>query len=277
MITRVVPISDTHSGLRVSLMLKKWVTGEGDQAITHKPNRTQKWVHKLWQKKHDIVFDGTADEVVLALMGDAIHGHNRVNEVWTTSLFSQADHYIECLLPWVNKASETYSIAGTRWHVDIGGDNIEDYIARELGVYRKKSFDKMEVEIDGVRFMLQHKGPKPGTRAWTRENSMLYMLRSIAFRNMQRGTEPADVYLWGHFHEYLPGVATVELPGGFKEIRGYVLPSWCTPNEYALSNVKDLELADVGGIYFDIVDGVLQEPTLMFERFDAVPRVKHGS
>lgn len=275
MISRVVPISDVHSGLMVGLMPPKVIEYEGTQFERMiRQGKTQKWLWKKWTKAHDQIFDGTADEVIVFLMGDAVHGLKDGAGIWTGSLKTQKDAFIESHLIWTNKASASYCVRGTRWHV--GDDGIvEDQIAEELGCYKLKSFHKMEVSVQGVRFMLAHKGPKPGSRAWTRPNSMFHTLRDRYFSALRESREPADIYLWGHYHEYVSGFVEAEGPWGTKIIRGYVLPAWCTPNEYALSNVGNLELADVGCVYFDIEDGQVTKYNL-FTRFDAVERVEHG-
>ena len=123
--------------------------------------------------------------------------------------------------------------------------------------------------------MIAHKGPKPGSREWTRRNGMVLMLNDRYMNALRLGREPSDIYLWGHFHEYVPGYIEAEGPWGSKIISGYVLPAWCTPNEYALENVGNLEVSDVGLIYFDVEDGHVTKHDL-FTRFDAVERVKHG-
>ena len=275
MISRVVPIADPHSGLKVGLMPPKVIEAKGTQfQRTLTQGTTQKMLWKKWTAAHDRIFDGTADEVIVIFTGDMVHGIKDATGIYTSSYKTQKDAIVQCVLPWVNKASMSYCVRGTRWHV--GDDGIvEDQIAQELGCYKHHSFHKLEIEIQGVRFMVAHKGPKPGSRAWLKKNSMLLALNDRYFSALQLGTEPSDVYLWGHFHEYVSGYLEVEGPWGSKIISGYVLPAWCTPNEYALENVGNLEIADVGMIYFDIEDGYLTKHDL-FTRYDAVERVKYG-
>jgi hypothetical protein len=133
----------------------------------------------------------------------------------------------------------------------------------------------MEIKVQDVRIMLQHKGPRPGSRQWTKSNSMTLMLRDRHFHALQMGTEPADIYLWAHFHEYVHGSYDADGPWGSKEIHGYVLPAWCSPNEYALQNVQALEFANIGMIYFDI-EGKDFKMHKMYDTVDVVERVNHG-
>lgn len=276
--TRIFPINDAHVGLKVGLMPEHFIEDEGtsyERVVHAEDSRSQKWLFERFAEVCDAVFDGTADEVVVLLMGDEIHGNSEKSssEIWTSSLSSQAMAYIQLVLPAVNKASKTYYIKGTSWHMGVDG-TVEAAIARELGVYKKTPFHKMEVTIDGIRFSLQHKGPKPGTRAWTRDNAMFYMLKDISFRSMQRGDEPADVYLWAHFHEDLGMSYKAAGPWGEKTIVGQVLPAWCMPAEYALSNVKNLEYADVGSVFYDIQNGIVTERKMITKK-DVVERVAH--
>lgn len=275
MISRFAPIADTHCGLNIGLMPPKVIANEGTSwqtAHTHH-NETQKYLWKKLKKAEKTIFKG-ADEVITALMGDGIHGAKDACGIWTASLKVQKDAYIASVLPWVNKSSATYSVMGTKWHV--GDDGIvEQAYAQELGVYKRATFAKMEIKIQGVKIMLQHKGPKPGSRTWTKENSMFIALKDRAIHALKEGTEPADIYLWAHFHEYTSGFYEANGPWGSKIIHGYVLPAWCSPNEYALLNVQALEFADVGMIYFDI-EGRDFEMHKLYDKVDVVERVNHG-
>ena len=233
---------------------------------------SQTWLLNRFNEVVEVVFDGTADEVVTFLMGDEVHGNDEksIPEVWTSSLRDQALAYIELMLPVVNRSSKTYYCKGTDWHMGPDG-TIESMIARELGVYKKTPFHKLEVTIGGVHFMLQHKGPKPGSRAWTRDNAMFYMLKDLAFKAMQAGKEPADIYLWAHFHEDLGMTYKAAGPWGEKTIIGQVLPAWCLPAEYAKKSVTTLQYADIGSVFYDIQDGVVTERKMITKR-DIVER-----
>ena len=275
MISRFAPIADTHCGLNVGLMPSLVIANKGTSWQTdHKPmNKTQKYLLKKFKKAEKIVFKG-AGEVITALMGDAVHGTRDAGGIWTNSLKVQKDAYQSCVLPWVNKSSACYSVQGTKWHV--GEDGIVDQqYAQELGVYKNATFSKMEIKVQGIKIMLQHKGPKPGSREWTKPNSMFHALRDKHFHALRMGKEPADIYMWAHFHEYVHGIYEADGPWGTKEIHGYVLPAWCSPNEYALQNVQALEFANIGMIYFDI-EGSEFKMHKFYDNVDVVERVNHG-
>ena len=274
-VSRFAPIADTHSGLNVGLMPPKVVANEGTSwQTTHRHhNETQKYLWKKFKKAEKKIFKG-ADEVITALMGDAVHGTRDAAGVWNTSLKVQKDAYIACVLPWVNKSSACYSVQGTKFHVGEDGI-VEQQYAQELGVYKRATFSKMEIKVQGVRIMLQHKGPKPGSREWTKPNAMFHTLKNAHFHALRMNTEPADIYLWAHFHEYVHGMYEAEGPWGSKIIHGYVLPAWCSPNEYALQNVQALEFANIGTIYFDI-EGKDFEMHKFYDSVDVVERVNHG-
>lgn len=266
MTKRLIPIADTHSLLKVGLAPPKF---EDRHGVTHHHNKAQKYIWKLWQKVQKQALD-TKDDIVVVLMGDLIHGDRSPEEVTSVSMKDQKDAVVQCILPYTNKAYKSYAIKGTKYHVGEDGI-IEDGIAQELGTHKLKAFDKLEVEIEGFRFMFQHKGPSTGTRAWTKGNVMRAHLRSLAIDAMRQKREPCDYYLWAHFHQYLHECVIVRGPWGEKEIHGYVLPAWCAANEFALAVVKDLELSDIGMIYFDIGETVTCHKA--FERFDNVERV----
>ncbi len=275
MLSRFAPIADTHCGLNVGLMPPKVVANENTswQTIHKHHNKTQEYLYKKFKKAEKQIFKG-ADEVITALMGDAVHGTRDATGVWNTSLKVQKDAYIALVLPWVNKSSACYSVQGTKFHVGEDGI-VEQQYAQELGVYKRATFSKMEIKIQGVKIMLQHKGPKPGSREWIKKNSMAIMLRDKHFHALKHGIEPADIYLWAHFHEYIYDTHVSEGPWGTKIIHGFVLPAWCSPNEYALQNVQALEFANIGMIYFDI-EGDKFEMHKLYDTIDVVERVSHG-
>lgn len=270
---RLVPITDVHAGLKLAPMPPKFVEHPGSiyEAI-HRPNETQRFLNKLMAKALKEAKNGEYDELVVVLLGDEVHGVERGYETWTGSPIAQADAYLEVVRPWLAGAKKVYMVNGTSYHMGEGG-TIEDYIAREVGAYKRQCFHKLELKLGSIKVMLQHKGPSVGTRAWTRENSMFHHLKDMSIQAMQNGREPADLYLYGHFHTYLPGVFKAKGPWGIKRIEGYVLPAWCAPGEYALSNVRNLELADVGMCWFDIEGDTITEHNLIYD-WDAVERVQ---
>jgi hypothetical protein len=244
----------------------------------HLQSPAQKVVWKYWLKGRREIFkmldEGIVDELIVFFMGDVVHGDRKPEEVFASSLRTQCDTFIACVKPFTARASKVYFIRGTKYH--IGEDGIiEDTLAQELGCFGLKSFMKMEVNVQGVRFMLQHKGPRPGSRRWTKGNSMRYFLNDRHIAATQRGTKASDIYLWAHNHEYRREAVEAEYPGNnFHESKGYLLPAWCVANEFALANVGHLELSDIGNIYFIVEDGVAKSYK-QFTRFDNVVRVKH--
>ena len=271
----VVPIADIHSGLKVGLMPPKVV--ERDES-PHLQRPAQKVIWKSWLKRRREIFkmldDGIVDELITFFMGDVIHGNRKPEQVFASSQRTQMDAFVACAKPFTTRSSKAYFLRGTKYH--IGEDGIvEDTLAQELGCFGLKSFIKIEVDVQGVKFMLQHKGPRPGSRRWTKGNSMRYFLKDAHITAAQQGRRASDIYLWAHFHEYRREAVEEEYPGGiFHRAKGYLLPAWCAASEYALVNVGNLELSDLGNVYFIVEDGVAKSYK-QFTRFDNVVRVKH--
>jgi hypothetical protein len=59
-----------------------------------------------------------------------------------------------------------------------------------------------------------------------------------------------------------------------KHIHGYILPALCAANEYAKIAVRNLQLSDIGLVYWDIEGDKVTEH-LAFDRFDTVKRLRH--
>ena len=274
--TIVVPIADMHTMLKIGLMPPKVIEDEGTTyQTTHRQNDFQKKVlWKQWEKVKKHIFGVKCDELVLLLMGDLIHGDKRAYQVYTTRMRTQGDVAIDLLLPYTNRASKTYSVAGTKWHVGEDG-SVEDRIAKELGAYNRMAHLKLEVTIQGIRFMLQHKGPTLGSRAWILGNGMRLTLKDASIKALQQGRRASDIYLWGHFHTFHHEPVSVKEPEGDRIIHGYTLPAWTGADEYALEKVKNLEYSHVGLVYFDIQDGKWELKKQYIE-FDNIERVRHG-
>ena len=264
----ILPISDTHCGLKVGLMPTKVV----DRDSHYYQTDAQQWLWKRWLQARRKIFKELeqADELVVFLMGDPIHGSGKADECFSPRLKTQKDTFVQCLLPYTNRASSVYCVKGTKWHVGEDGI-VEDQIAQELGAHGLKAYDKLEVDIQGVRFMLQHKGPSPGARSWTKGNVVRGVMRTIFFNALKDGRTPADIYIWAHYHEFLPVPEII----GDHEMFGCILPAWCVANEYALAVIKSLELSDVGMVYFVIEDGKWERKTFV-KKFDNVTRIQHA-
>ena len=253
-------------------------TKVSDKDSVYYQTEAQKWLWQRWLQARRIIFKELeqADELVIFLMGDAIHGAGKGEEVFTTRLKTQKDTFIDCLLPYTNRATSVYAIKGSPWHVSPDGDGfIEDEIASELGCFGLQAYDKLEISVQNIKFMLQHKGPSLGTRRHTRGNIMRATMRDAHYMALENGREAADIYLWAHFHEFHPEVIIVKTPEGHKEIRGYITPSFTLANEYALARVKNLELSDIGIIWFEITDGEWKLRKKLWT-FDNITRVIHN-
>jgi hypothetical protein len=274
--TIVVPIADMHTMLKIGLMPPKVIEDKGTTyQTTHRQNDFQKKIlWKQWEKAKKHIFSLKCDDLVLLLMGDLVHGNKKAHQVYSSVMRTQGDAAIEALLPYSNKAKRVYSVAGTKWHVGEEGST-EDRIAKELGAYKHIAHLKLEVTIQGIRFMLQHKGPTLGSRTWVRGNGMRLTLRDASIQALQEGRSASDIYLWGHFHTFHHEPASVKEPEGDRVIHGFTLPSWCGADEYALEKVKNLEYSDIGLVYFDIQDGGW-ELRKQYIRFDNIERVNHG-
>lgn len=271
----VLPIADVHAGLKVGLMPPKVV--ERDKS-PHLQAPAQKIIWKRWLKNRLEIFkmldEGVVDELIVLFMGDVIHGNKKPEQVFVVNQRAQMDAFVTIAKPFTARASKAYFVRGTKYH--IGEDGIvEDTLAQELGCFGLKSFMKLEVDVQGVKFMLQHKGPRPGSRKWTKGNSMRHFLKNAHVTAAQQGRIASDIYLWAHFHEYRREAVEEEYPGDvFRRSKGYILPAWCAASEYALVNVGHLELSDLGNIYFIVEDGKAKSYK-QFTRFDNVVRVKH--
>lgn len=241
-------MGDFHTGHSVGMMPPRYYLGE--QLITYSPAQKIIWEHYQALKRKVKKLEGRKIGV---LNGDLIDGDNPRHNTWTNRPKEQRDAFLYNMEPMLGVMDQWVVIRGTPAHVGDHGV-IEDDIAKELGALDLKSHMKVELTIQGVRFVFAHQGPTVGKRRHVEGNQLRILLRDMCIRAAEEGKEAADVYCWSHFHQYIHEMVTF----GGREVHGFILPAWCLASDYAMKVVQHLEAADLGTVYFTVDNGVWQ-------------------
>ena len=95
MITRILPIGDTHCGLGVGLLPKGYKHENGKPYVLG-PSQKLVWKEFKWIEKH--CMDG-CDELILVLMSDLVHGPDFDQRLFTCG-FGLGQVAVDDILRW---------------------------------------------------------------------------------------------------------------------------------------------------------------------------------
>lgn len=259
-------ISDTHAGHRLGLLSPETVliaeTDDGGiEEWTPEPSKTQEYLWRLYQQHlAELVDFAGRDEIVAFHNGDATHGDRyREGLIPGTTQVDQRAIAKHNLMPFVGlkNVKKTRLITGTGVHVPTVA---EARIARVLAQETKKdvaSYHHARANIDGVLIEAAHHGPYPGSRDWLRGNVALYHLKDRVYRDRRMGKRPADVYVYGHYHEWVHVTLNEEWNDAASVHHLVIVPSYCGLTAHARKVTKSAPFLTNGLAAFEIIDGKL--------------------
>ena len=247
----IAVVSDIHSGYRLGLcdpnvvLLKE--DDEGDICEwTPELTTTQ---HRLWDAYLDNLASlerfADGDEILALHTGDATHGDRYNATIPETTREDQRAIAIANLLPLANlpTVQKMRLVTGTEVHVP---ESAEARIAYRLGQEATKDIRCLHharFSVDGRIADVAHHGPPPGSRDWLRGNVALYYLRDRVYVDRRNGVRPADVYLRGHFHDYVPVPMHDEWEGERRLFWLVVVPSFSGLTHYARKVTRSVPTA----------------------------------
>lgn len=266
--TVVAIISDMQVGSTVALMPPKWQLYDGN---TIHASPAQRLMYRKWQESAENVRDIITEKrrrkrLVVILNGEPIDGnHHDSPQIITKTKQEQIDMSIDLLDEWLKTAGYNhkrgdcmYLLRGTTAHEK--GEHIEQ-IGKDIdGVvpFRKPTtqggkdgryhFQKLRKNINGVYFHLSHHGFGRGTRAWTRENSIFYSLKSLYFSCLDSGQPIPDLTISSHFHVY----NYAYYHGKQKTMFGCTTPCWQLKTHFGNQVAALEDINTIGNIYFDV-------------------------
>jgi len=277
--TLVALASDTHCGSSVGLMPPEWVTEDGN---TVRQNQLQRVAWDQWRENWATVsaLRKKKDRLIIVHAGDAVEGKHHDNEqLITTRKEEQERIHVACMeqalqdVGYKQDADELWYVAGTTAHVGSGATS-EERIVRELCEVPADAGERQVVyhlrrRVNGVLIDVAHQGPRPGVRAWTRNNTLALTLRSIYLSCLETNQPVPRYWVRAHRHKFV--TADVRRNGGGVAIEGFLLPANTLKGEYANTVAVD-ELADLGMLVIGIEpDGLTwHRPLLMQVQQDGI-------
>ena len=263
--TVVALISDMQVGSSVALCPLKWNLMDGG---THRASPGQKIIHKQWVRsaakvKQSLTEFRTRKRLVLILNGEPIDGdHHGTPQLITGRRQEQIDMSISLLDEWLGIAEYNpirgdciYLVRGTSAHER--GEHIEQ-IGRDIdGVipYRRDTspllkdgryhYQKLRRRVNGVLFDITHHGFRRGSRAWTRENSIRYTLKSMYYDALENKQPIPSYVIRSHNHVY-----TFDT---FKDMWGCITPCWHLKTHFGNQVAANENMNTIGMIYFDVL------------------------
>jgi hypothetical protein len=250
---RILPIGDSHTGVKVGLLAPKYKDDYGKPLALGK---SQKIIHKRMRKIVEFL-DENPDKTILILMGDLIHGPNLdgLRHMDIVDGKAQCDAFLHAIGPIAARSESIYVIDdGSRFHVDAARWS-NDYIAQELGAVGKKAFPKLYLNAEGLKFRFKHHGPPLGYREHTRGDPVRRYLRDVHAMALKRGEFAPDISIFAHWHQPWEEHLKVRYPTGHRIISAYYTPAMCSADHRTLTRVDKVELATIGCIAIDVEAG----------------------
>lgn len=272
----VAAISDTHGGYRLGLCNPDVVLlKEDDEGITKEwtPDLTRTQ-HKLWEAYLDnlgSLEEFVGDDPLVGLHGgDATQGDKYNACIPDITREDQREIARMNLLPMVNLPTldKFRLVTGTEVHVPEAAEaRIAYRLTRDTGK-DVKSVHHARLSFDGVVFDVAHHGPFPGSRDWLKGNVALYYLRDRVYVDRRNGVEPADVYMRGHFHEYVPVPMLDEWDGESRLFWVVVVPSYSGLTHFARKVTRSTPTLTTGIVAWEIIDGQVSKPIPFKQSWD---------
>ena len=262
--TRILFVGDAHVGLKVGL----WPKGYKLDDIPVGMGKAQKFIWKQLENAKEWFDEGGPDRR-LVLMGDHVHGPELQypDAVVVGDVKTQCQAFIDAMLPLAAKVEKEhiYVIDDLSAHHVDTGRFCNDYIASELGAWKKQAYGKLDLFIQDIHLQLKHHGPAIGSRPHTEGNSIRSYMKDMHIEAVERGEKAPDIFVFAHYHRFWTEPASVMK--GDRLMHCYYTPALCGADKRTIRNVKRLVLSSIGTIGLDI-EGDQYKLTKLFNSFD---------
>jgi hypothetical protein len=266
--TVIALISDIHAGSYLSVCPPHWNLTEGG---TYHASPAQMILYRQWvesaKKARDLLTEGRERKrLVLILNGEPIdNNHHGTAQLVTILAKEQTNMAVSLLDEWMQIAGYTpqqgdcmYLVRGTSAHER--GEHI-DQLGRDFdGVVPVRPdttstlkdgryhWQKLNRRVNGVLFSIAHHGFRRGSRAWTKENSITYALKSMYFNNLDYGLPIPQYVIRSHNHVY----TFSEYHGRQADMWGCITPCWQLKTNFGNMVAANEDINTIGTIFFDV-------------------------
>jgi len=257
--TRILAaLADLHGGYRLGLMAPGLRLTDADGVL----NGVQEY---LWTMYETCIANtinlANGRDIILLVNGDVCHGNKYPVELVSTALVDQIRIGAANIKPWLkyDNVKIVRAVSGTGAH-EFGESSATSLVVDLLREgYPHKDIKAIHHGLMCVGDKIidySHHGAHPGSRLWLRGNVARYFLRDRMLQDILEGGRPADLYLCGHFHQYVREV----LDTGSYRSELYILPSFCMTGEHGRQATRSAPYETNGMIAFEIGDRLDAHP-----------------
>ena len=188
---RLVILNDVHAGSKFAAVPERWKLRDYGYAPSTEANqwiyeRYEGWVEEF--KKPDI----------LILAGDMVDGHAHINygtEVWGDGY---EQYKLACYLVSKLEAKEIYVIFGSKYHVQLMGTPVEQFMAQALKA--KGMGWRLRRELGGSIVSVAH---HIGVSMTTWQYRTTALARELVLDRLQNEDKTANLLVRGHAHYFV--------------------------------------------------------------------------
>lgn len=271
-------LSDIHSGYQFGLCNPETELPDGmsDAPVFPKLGSTQMFLWSLYERSiQELIHFAGSDEVILLFVGDLTHGNKHTGETMTSRVADQQIIAYYNFLPILDKVKQLKSVRfliGTAAH--NFGEGSSDYL---VSLMLKERYPKKDISalyhgrfnVQGAVFDVAHHGPGPGRYVANKGNAVRGYLRDRMYRDLFDNIEPAQVYVRGHYHEYVKEFLLIEHNRKLWESFLYVCPPMCMPGDWTRQAISSPPNVTVGSLALEVInDGQIGKTKVITESFD---------
>ncbi len=255
----VVAVGDEHCGHPFALCHPDPWTDCNQQVHTSNTLQEQIWRHweSCWRRVGEL---RRGARLIIVHMGDCVEGsHHGTTQLDTARRIEQEAIAIRCwrealeLCRFRQGHDHLLGVVGSLDHVGPAGESDERLLRTLLHGDvddGRLTHERLRFSVNGVTFEAWHRGPRPGSRDWTRPNALAASMRSYMYRNLRRGAAPVRYYLWGHYHQWT--TASLQDDDGQIMSEGMICPAQKLKDEFVYT-IDAEGLANVGLVVFEVL------------------------
>lgn len=204
------------------------------------------------------------DPIIYLGMGDETQGGYYKDDLQNVSLSVQTLYSYHNMLPWMEMKSlrAAYFVQGTSVHLWGAGDTetiLVHTLRKEFPKKRIELTQHWELDIDGLLVDIAHHGPGPGSREWTKGNTLRLYTRSLMQKLHNNGKLTPHLLLRAHYHQPISEVVSLNLDEEILRTEAWITPPQCVIGAHGQKATQSVSQMHIGMLAFEIINGKLIE------------------
>lgn len=254
------------------------ITESGDRIIKGYSHRELRPVQKrLWQwheeGRQEIQKLAGKDPITFLELGDMTQGDYYKDNLAEAQLNSQVVISRWNMRPWLTMKQVKKTLISKGTSVHVWGDGQSETL---LTAWLSALYPEKDIQIahhwlynaDGFLIDTAHHGSGPGIRNWTKGNVFSLYMKSELRDSLDRGEQPADMFLRAHFHTFTYGNAFHQIDSRIYKAEGYIIPPFCFIGAHAQKVIRSPGRMSIGLIALEIVNGKLLDTHVFLHTLD---------